>query len=152
EVALSGPKAGRVIYVVSIPQSNRAPHMASDNRYYKRFNFESVPLDDYEVRDISRRLMVPDLYLSFRFDTDGVLGNVEPGTGRYQGIGGEVFAANRSPAPADFALLRWCVDSRLGERPIDNEIAVNGSMISVGSMQIDWRGNLRLPIWDTLEY
>lgn len=56
EIALSGAKNGRSIYAVSIPQSRRAPHMAADKRYYKRFNFESVPMEDYEVRDVSRRL------------------------------------------------------------------------------------------------
>ncbi len=64
EVPLSGPKAGKAIYVVSIPQSHNAPHMANDNRYYKRFNFESVRMDDYEVRDVSRRLQVPKFRLT----------------------------------------------------------------------------------------
>ena len=35
--------------------------MANDNRFYKRFNFQSVPMEEYEVRDVSRRLDSPDL-------------------------------------------------------------------------------------------
>jgi len=38
------------IYVVEIPESNDSPHMAKDKRYYKRYNFESVPMEEYEVR------------------------------------------------------------------------------------------------------
>jgi Putative DNA-binding domain len=71
EIALSGAKAGKSIYIVNILQSKRAPHMASDNRYYKRFNFESLPMADYEVKDVSRRLEVPDLCVEFRPDTPG---------------------------------------------------------------------------------
>lgn len=60
-----GLKTGKCIYVVSIPQSLRAPHMAKDNKYYKRFNFQSVPMEDYEVRDVARRQEGPDLRLNF---------------------------------------------------------------------------------------
>ena len=42
-----------VIYVVDIPQSNIA-HQAFDKRYYKRFNFISTPMEDYEIRDINK--------------------------------------------------------------------------------------------------
>lgn len=47
---------GKVVYVVEIPAAtSRAPHQANDRRYYKRFNFESTPMEDYEVRDLMRR-------------------------------------------------------------------------------------------------
>jgi hypothetical protein len=46
----------RVAYVLNIPQStSRAPHQASDRKYYKRYNFESVAMADYEIRDILGR-------------------------------------------------------------------------------------------------
>lgn len=49
-----GPNA--VAYVLEIGQAtSRAPHQAFDHRYYKRFNFESTPMEDYEVRDLMRR-------------------------------------------------------------------------------------------------
>jgi predicted HTH transcriptional regulator len=35
QVELKTTKPGSLLYVVAIPQSNRAPHMASDNRFYK---------------------------------------------------------------------------------------------------------------------
>lgn len=62
QVALSA-HPGRVLYVVEIPQSVvAAPHQAHDHRYYKRFNVQSVPMEDYEVRDVMRRSIGPDLY------------------------------------------------------------------------------------------
>lgn len=48
-------KISQSIYVVRIPRSPEAPHMASDSRYYKRFNFESVQMAEYEVRDLFNR-------------------------------------------------------------------------------------------------
>ncbi len=44
------------IYIVRIPRSYRAPHMISiDKCYYKRYNFESVKMEEYEVRDLFNR-------------------------------------------------------------------------------------------------
>lgn len=53
---------GRVIYAVHVPQSIRA-HMAADNRFYKRYNFESTPMEEYEVRDVMNRAAGPSLYV-----------------------------------------------------------------------------------------
>ncbi|AFY37348.1 AAA-4 family protein [[Leptolyngbya] sp. PCC 7376] len=54
----------RVIYVVDIPQSSRAPHQANDKRFYKRYNFQSLPMEEYEIRDVSSREKTPRLVLS----------------------------------------------------------------------------------------
>jgi predicted HTH transcriptional regulator len=51
----------KTVYVIKIPVSNQAPHMASDNRYYKRYNFQSVPMEEYEVRNLYNRLQKTDL-------------------------------------------------------------------------------------------
>lgn len=53
-----------VAYVVEIPQGNTA-HQASDHRYYKRFNFQAVPMEDYEIRDVIFREQTPNIVLSF---------------------------------------------------------------------------------------
>lgn len=52
---------GQSIYVVKIPRSGDAPHMARDKRYYKRFNFKSEPMEDYEVKDLYNRISIPIL-------------------------------------------------------------------------------------------
>ena len=50
------------IYVVGIPKSFQGPHQAADKKYYKRFNFQSVPMEDYEINDIrSRQNIIPPL-------------------------------------------------------------------------------------------
>lgn len=54
-----------VVYVVEIPKSHTA-HQAQDKRYYKRFNFQSVMMDDYEIRDVMNRLQYPRIKLQFQ--------------------------------------------------------------------------------------
>lgn len=39
------------IYIVKIPRSSNAPHMSSDNKFYKRANFKVIAMEEYEVRD-----------------------------------------------------------------------------------------------------
>jgi hypothetical protein len=69
EVVPLSTKPGRVAYVVSIPQAvDRAPHQASDKRYYKRANFVNQMMEDYEVRDALRRARRPDLYLAWSLE------------------------------------------------------------------------------------
>jgi hypothetical protein len=56
QIDLPSKGADRVAYVVEVPPAtHRAPHQATDHRYYKRFNFVSTPMEDYEVRDVMRR-------------------------------------------------------------------------------------------------
>lgn len=54
------PSADNVVYVVDVPKSCTA-HQATDFRYYKRYNFESVPMYDFEIRDILNRRRFPKL-------------------------------------------------------------------------------------------
>ena len=56
QIDLPSKGVDKVAYVVKVPgATSRAPHQAHDHRYYKRFNFESTPMEDYEVRDLMRR-------------------------------------------------------------------------------------------------
>ena len=54
-----------VAYVVEIPSSYTA-HQASDKRYYKRHNFESVPMEHYEILDVLNRQQHPRVELEVR--------------------------------------------------------------------------------------
>jgi hypothetical protein len=59
----------QVFYVIDVPQATaRAPHQAPDKKYYRRFNFQSVPMEDYEIRDALRRATTPALSLRFEFN------------------------------------------------------------------------------------
>jgi hypothetical protein len=70
-VELTTINPGHFIYVVFIPQAlSKAPHQASDKRYYKRYNFKSSPMDDYEIRDLFARQSIPDLFLEFYLSKD----------------------------------------------------------------------------------
>lgn len=52
----------RSVYAVQVPKSYRGPHQASDKRYYKRFNFQLVPMEHYEIEDVrNRRQVLPPL-------------------------------------------------------------------------------------------
>jgi hypothetical protein len=52
-----------VCYIVEIPRSNTA-HQANDKKYYRRYNFESVPMEDYEIRLVMNRLTMPELEIT----------------------------------------------------------------------------------------
>ncbi|MBN1813309.1 MAG: ATP-binding protein [Anaerolineae bacterium] len=53
-----------VVYIVEAPQSTTA-HQAADLRYYKRYNFECLPMQDYEIRDVMNRGVKPDVDVEF---------------------------------------------------------------------------------------
>jgi len=44
-----GNGSHRVIFLIDIPKSDNPPHMASDNRYWKRINFRKKPMEHYDV-------------------------------------------------------------------------------------------------------
>ncbi|MEY8019272.1 helix-turn-helix domain-containing protein [Muriicola sp. SD30] len=61
----------QVIYVVDIPRSNTA-HQAKDRKYYKRFNFNSEAMYDYEIRDVMNRSKDARIELEFEIITKKV--------------------------------------------------------------------------------
>lgn len=63
--SISTNKKDEVIYVVDIPKSNTA-HQAKDKCYYKRYNFESIKMEDYEIKDIINRVKNPVIDLEFK--------------------------------------------------------------------------------------
>lgn len=54
-----------VVYAVEIPKSDTA-HQAFDKKYYKRYNFNSEPMHDYEIRDTLNRSKNPKIILEFK--------------------------------------------------------------------------------------
>ena len=53
-----------VVYVVVVPQSATA-HQATDLRYYQREGDRSVPMQDYQIRDVMNRLVHPRITMVF---------------------------------------------------------------------------------------
>jgi len=63
------------IYIIKIPESSLAPHMTSDKRFYKRYNFESVQMEEYEIRNLYNRkektnLVIHDIITSTKLDKE----------------------------------------------------------------------------------
>ena len=42
----------KTVYAVKIPKSLNSPHINADKKFYKRYNFQSVAMEEYEVRNI----------------------------------------------------------------------------------------------------
>ncbi|NMN37735.1 helix-turn-helix domain-containing protein [Pedobacter sp. SG918] len=63
------------VYIVKIPYSYDAPHLSKDNRYYKRYNFMSVPMEEYEVRQTYGRKSKSDLKYDGYYSSIKVIGN-----------------------------------------------------------------------------
>lgn len=57
-VNLTTQHPGKVAYVVYVPRSVTV-HQASDRRYYKRYNLQSAPMEDYEIRLAMHRTSWP---------------------------------------------------------------------------------------------
>jgi hypothetical protein len=91
------PMAGtnNVVYVVSVPQSDRAPHMAA-HRYYKRLGTTTAHMEEYEVRDVARRMESPDLDVGLEVRT-----NDDPSS-----LVLIPWVTNTSPEPAFYATFR----------------------------------------------
>ena len=70
-----------VAYVVEIPQGSTA-HQSNDFRYYRRYDFQSVPMYDHEIRDVMNRRTQPRAEVSAKFvlfagpNPDGSAGNL----------------------------------------------------------------------------
>lgn len=112
QILLAG---GNVVYVVVIPQSDRAPHMASDHRYYKRFEFQSVAMEDYEVRDIANRAIGPRLSVTMSVSTDTL--TFIDGEELSQPVEISAYIINDSPEPAEHAVFHVLADSRIQGNP-----------------------------------
>jgi hypothetical protein len=63
-VALSSAK-NHVAYVLEIPKGETA-HQARDDRYYRRYNFEALPMRDHEIRDVMGRRRFPKITATWR--------------------------------------------------------------------------------------
>jgi hypothetical protein len=121
---------GRHIYVIWIPQSKRAPHMANDNRFYKRFNFQSVPMEEYEVRDVSRRLDSPDLNISLELKNPQ--DNLVDLNVSLNGI-----VKNASQVPAEYYVVMLFIDSRLKIRNSEGLTEYPRTSATVGDVNVE---------------
>jgi hypothetical protein len=119
--------------------------MAADHRFYKRFNFESVPMEEYEVRDVARRNEVPDLKLELQWASDS----------RSQVVDLLASVSNESPEPAGHVVIRLYVDARIEildqaemSGPIDHKLTSERGEIAVRLLSMNWSTHMKMPIWE----
>jgi Schlafen, AlbA_2 len=106
---------GRAAYVITILQAmSNAPHQAPDHKYYYRQNFQSVPMEDYQVRDTMRRATTPELFvkLSFKSGTQVEL-NYSVRKEISDPIALLAFIGNRSSQPAFHSIVQLGIDAEL---------------------------------------
>jgi hypothetical protein len=117
----------RVGYVLTIPQASaRAPHQAPDNKYYRRYNFQSVPMADYEVRDAMRRATTPELFIRISLPRgDNASIEFAHGSEISKPVILSVFLGNRSVQPAFHTIVQLGIDARI-------QILSNGEFTPVG--------------------
>lgn len=116
-IELTVTRPGQILFVLQIPESNSAPHMA-EHRFYKRFEYESKPMEEYEIRERYRRETFPgkDVVEAWRDDAINPLLNALEGERKV--ITAEQWTWNRYSH--DFrGLSRLSVDSNISANKED---------------------------------
>ncbi len=113
-IAQISNQKGGAIFVITIPASQSGPHQAPDKKYYKRFDLQSVPMEDYEVRDVMRRATTPDLCVDLAF-ASGDTQRIDYASQREMSKPFPLIAriSNRSAQPAEYAVVEIGVDPQL---------------------------------------
>jgi hypothetical protein len=133
-IPLTAPRTGTV-FVVYVPASPRAAHMASDHKHYKRYNFQSVPMEHYELEDVRRRHAGPLLSL-------GVTQLMPAGANR---VRIDFLIRNASPVMAMYSLLLLKVEdgTLISSSHWDSERSYPRGMVLQKNVSVPER----LPIW-----
>ncbi|WP_414440382.1 helix-turn-helix domain-containing protein [Burkholderia sp. 22PA0106] len=159
QVALPQSAPGRVAYVVWVPQSAMAPHQASDKRFYKRFNFESVPMEEYEIRDVSGRSSTPDISARFSLSSGKEhIALIPDEEGYSQDIDISLSVFNESPVPAEYAVFHILLDERVqvGDFSADvnrhrsdegESFKIAGASVHMNKFTTLWDRNRGLPLF-----
>jgi len=142
--------------VVVVPASIRAPHQAADKRFYKRFNFESVPMEEYEIRDTANRSAVPDLDIEFAFVSGGSKALLISDGEYYSETELIAVISNAAQAVAEYAVIHLFLDSRIELETPSSEVRINpdtetldidGVKLTLRKLTILWDRSKGLPIF-----
>lgn len=146
---------GMSIFILEIPKSERAPHMASDKRYYKRLNFQKIPMENYEVEDyMFGRKKIPRLTAKFNFSDGKVQSNL-------LSFSMEILIRNLGRIMARYVLLRLEIKGISVVAPIPRGFQTlkqdqNGTILQYGPSANGAFPNVIMPspsdqeIWTTL--
>jgi hypothetical protein len=100
----------KTIYVVKIPRATKA-HMANDNRYYKRFNFSSEKMEEYEVQDLYFRKNSADLDILKPKNTNAYIQGSTGGRPSSIAISFELNITNNSVTPESLYKYEFFINS-----------------------------------------
>ena len=67
------------IYLIKVQASSNSPHMCGYKKFYKRNNFENIPMEEYEVRESYNRILKTKLCIGesvFRFFSKNGIGSL----------------------------------------------------------------------------
>lgn len=159
QIELKESNPGRVVYIVQIPQSNRAPHMAHDNRFYKRYNFKSIPMEEYEVRDVQRRGDVPDLCITFALASNDIAYNFNSDAdNRNELYSSSLYMRaeilNFSPKPVEYAIVYLFFDARIKIHDASSD-AIHERIFFGGKFNVHlykWSIPAKMPIWEGVTF
>lgn len=143
---------GNVAYVVTVPRSSTA-HQAADKRYYKRYNFESVRMEHYEIIDVLNRAVGSELELQF------LIGGITEGVVNFTRRGNttcspeiEAWLGNRANAGlAEQCQCQIFLPANLKVRAIANFIGTSGAPVHMPlsffpSTSYLSEGDMRVPL------
>jgi len=155
-VELSTIAPGRMAFVVTVPQSFRAPHMAG-NRYYKRHGTTVLAMEDYEVRDVMRRQDAPLLTLHAQ---GFAAGGQAAGYPDLTAVTIDPAIENTGRTPAEHAIIEFFIDARLAlvdhtdwrRQPGTVRIQVGGVNVDAWRLSFNWSVPGKLPIWSGLVF
>jgi len=135
QIVLATHSPGKVAYVVYVPQSMRTPHQALDKKFYKRYEYESVAMEEYEVRDLYRRGEVPDLRMEFTLPTpkQEVIMNEEGNLSERIRLHGTI--VNDALEPANYTIMKVFLDSRLVLENAPGFVIKKDVIIRIGDKQ-----------------
>jgi hypothetical protein len=108
-----GLSANSFGFVITVLPTQGGPHQAPDKKYYKRYELEAVPMDDYEIRDIMRRSTTPDLQIWLDFGGKDKLMTEFAAGELSKSFFLSCTVSNRSAAPAYHAIIDILVDAEL---------------------------------------
>jgi hypothetical protein len=112
----------KVVYVVEIPKGNTA-HQSSDKRYYRRYNFESIMMEDWEIKDIINRQTKGMIKVHFRPNFDLAMFDLYIETGSVP-MSFDILASNVCNK-----VIKYCDVRILGRSNVAEQISPQPDMI-----------------------
>jgi hypothetical protein len=103
-------------FVITVPQTQTGPHQGPQHKYYRRAGIESIPMEDYEVRDVMGRAKHPSLSAHFTFTNGSVRQEITFNQGRKTETDDFpvwVILQNSAVQPAMYIVCKLFFDTRL---------------------------------------